>query len=86
MGTDVHLTPESERFAQGCVEIGRFSNVSEVVRAALRLLQDVEGRRTASVSSLEAASAEGDRDGLLSSEAVEAEATTAIEAVRARIR
>lgn len=40
MGTNVHLTPELERFAQVCVETGRFNNVSEVVRSALRMLQD----------------------------------------------
>lgn len=86
MGTNVHLTPELERFAQGCVEAGRFNNVSEVVRSALRLLQDVEDRRAAFVSSIEAATAEGDRDGFISSNAVEAEVMTAIEAVRPRKR
>ena len=86
MGTNVHLTPELERFAQGCVERGRFNNVSEVVRSALRLLQDVEDRRAAFVSSLEAATAEGDRDGFVFSDDVEAEVAAAIKAVRARKR
>ena len=40
MATNVHLTPELERFARECVECGRYNNVSEVVRASLRLLQD----------------------------------------------
>ena len=39
MGTNVHLTPELERFAQLCVESGRFNDVSEVVRSGLRMLQ-----------------------------------------------
>ncbi len=84
MGTNVHLTPELERFAQVCVETGRFNNVSEVVRSALRMLQDVEERRAAFVASLEEAVAEGDRDGFASSGNVEAEVMAAIGAVRAR--
>ena len=39
MGTNVNLTPELERFAQACVESGRFNNVSEVVRSGLRILR-----------------------------------------------
>ena len=86
MGTNVHLTPELERFAQACVETGRFNNVSEVVRSALRLLQDAEERKAAFVASLEDAVAEGDRDGFIPSEEVEAEMTAAIETVRSRKR
>ena len=47
MATNVHLTPELERFARTCVEDGRYNNVSEVVRSALRLLQESEERRRA---------------------------------------
>ncbi len=86
MGTNVNLTPELERFAQACVETGRFNNVSEVVRSALRMLQDAEQRKAAFVASLEAAVAEGDRDGFMSSEDVEAEVSAAIETVRSRKR
>ncbi len=86
MGTNVNLTPELERFAQVCVETGRFNNVSEVVRSALRLLQDAEERKAAFVGSLEAAMAEADRDGFISSEDVEAEVNAAIETVRSRKR
>lgn len=86
MGTNVHLTPELERFAQTCVETGRFNNVSEVVRSALRMLQDAEERRAAFVASLEDAMAEGDRDGFIPSEAVETEVAAAIGAVRSRKR
>src|SRR5271166_6593909 len=84
MGTNVHLTPELERFAQGCVASGRFNNVSEVVRSGLRLLQDAEERRAAFVASLEVAVAEGDLDGFLTAEDVETDVQAAIDAVRAR--
>ena len=86
MGTNVNLTPELERFAQVCVETGRFNNVSEVVRSALRMLQDAEERKAAFVASLEDAVAEGDRDGFIPSEDVEAEVTAAIETVRSQKR
>jgi antitoxin ParD1/3/4 len=84
MGTNVHLTPELERFVQGCVASGRFNNVSEVVRSGLRLLQDAEERRAAFVASLEAAVAEGDRDGFLTADEVGADVQAAIDAVRTR--
>ena len=84
MGTNVHLTPELERFAQQCVESGRFNNISEVVRSGLRMLQDAEARRTAFVASLEAAVAEGDRDGLSTAAEVRRDVRGAIAKVRAR--
>jgi antitoxin ParD1/3/4 len=84
VGTNVNLTPELERFAQTCVESGRFSNVSEVVRSALRMLQEAEERRAAFVASLEAAREEGLREGLATVEEVEAEVRAAIDAVRTR--
>lgn len=84
MGTNVHLTPELERFAQSCVESGRFNNVSEVVRSGLRLLQDAEQRRAAFVASLEAAVEEGRREGFVAAEAAERDVRGAIEQVRAR--
>lgn len=84
MGTSVHLTPELERFAQSCVANGRFNNVSKVVRAGLRRLQDAEERRAAFVASLEAAVGEGERDGFLTADEVAADLQAAIDAVRAR--
>lgn len=86
MGTNVNLTPELERFAQVCVETGRFNNVSEVVRSALRMLQDAEARKAAFMASLEDAVAEGERDGFIPSEDVEAEVSDAIKTVRFRKR
>jgi antitoxin ParD1/3/4 len=82
MGTNVNLTPELERFAQACVESGRFNNVSEVVRSGLRMLQEAEERRAAFVASLEAAREEGLREGFATGEEVEVEVKAAIDAVR----
>lgn len=45
---NVSLTPENEAFITERVASGRFGNASEVVRAALRLLEDDERRRAAS--------------------------------------
>ena len=84
MGTNVNLTPELEGFAQGCVESGRFNNVSEVVRSGLRMLQDAEERRRAFVASLEAAVEEGDRQGFVTDEQVRRRVRTAIDAARTR--
>ncbi|MBM3601276.1 MAG: type II toxin-antitoxin system ParD family antitoxin [Alphaproteobacteria bacterium] len=74
MATNVHLTPELERFARECVEQGRYNNVSEVVRSALRLLQDTEERRREFNAMLRAAEAEADRDGAFGVDAVLKEA------------
>jgi antitoxin ParD1/3/4 len=63
MATNAHLTPELERFTRECVEGGRYTNVSEVVRASLRLLQDAEDRRRVLREMLEAAEEETDRLG-----------------------
>ena len=84
MGTNVNLTPELERFAQACVESGRFNNVSEVVRSGLRMLQEAEERRAAFLASLETAREEGLQEGFATVEEVEAEVKAAIDAVRKR--
>jgi antitoxin ParD1/3/4 len=84
MGTNVHLTPELERFAQNCVVSGRFNNVSEVVRSALRLLQESEERRAGFVTSLKEAVEEGRRDGFVTATELEGDIRVAIEAVRIR--
>ena len=86
MGTNVHLTPELESFAQGCVAKGRFNDVSEVVRSGLRLLQEHEERRAAFVASLEAAVAEGEQQGFVTADEVEREVRAVIDAARARLR
>ncbi|MBF0348890.1 MAG: type II toxin-antitoxin system ParD family antitoxin [Magnetococcales bacterium] len=63
MATNVHLTPELEIFAHGCVESGRYDNVSEVVRSALRLLQEGEERRSRFNAMLDRVREETERDG-----------------------
>ena len=73
MATNVHLTSELERFARECVEAGRYNNVSEVVRASLRLLQDAEDRRRAFSHMLDNVMEETDREGDISVESVLAE-------------
>jgi antitoxin ParD1/3/4 len=73
MSTNVHLTPELERFARECVDSGRYNNISEVVRAALRLLEEADERRRKFDAMLQAVEAEGDRDGWISHEDVMAE-------------
>lgn len=57
MTTNVSLTPELEDFARLCVESGRYSSVSEVVRQALRLMQDQERRKEAFQTTLDGARA-----------------------------
>lgn len=42
---NVSLTPELEAFIDGRVVTGRYRSASEVVRAALRLLEEDERRR-----------------------------------------
>lgn len=63
MATNVHLTPALEQFARQCVADGRYNNVSEVVRSALRLLQDFEEQRRQLLQQMREAEAEADRDG-----------------------
>lgn len=80
MTTNVHLTPELERFARDCVEGGRYNSVSEVVRASLRLLQDAEDRRRDFHRMLQEVEAEADRDGDVSLETVLAKVDAVIAA------
>jgi antitoxin ParD1/3/4 len=86
MGTNVSLTAVLERFTQSCVESGRYNNVSEVVRSALRLLQEREEARTAFVKSLEQATAEGEHDGFRTGQQIEASVMAVIAEVRERGR
>ncbi|CAO3442322.1 type II toxin-antitoxin system ParD family antitoxin [Azospirillum largimobile] len=79
MATNVHLTPELERFARDCVEGGRYNNVSEVVRSGLRLLQEAEERRRTFNAMLLQAESEADRDGSIAIDDVLAEADAIID-------
>lgn len=47
---NVSLTPELEQFVQTKVESGRYNSASEVVREALRLLEEHEKVRAAQVA------------------------------------
>lgn len=80
MATNVHLSPELERFARECVDAGRYNNVSEVVRSALRLLQDSEERRKHFMAMLRETEDEAIRDGGHSLESVLEEADSIINA------
>ena len=82
MATNVHLTPDLERFARQCVEGGRYNNVSEVVRSGLRLLQEAEDRRLRFQAMLHAAEAEADREGAFSADEIAAEIDGIIDAGR----
>ena len=82
MATNVHLTPELERFAHSCVENGRYNNVSEVVRSALRLLQEQEERRKAFADMIAETRAEAERDGYVTIEELDAELKAIIDGKR----
>ena len=79
MATNVHLTPELETFARSCVASGRYNNVSEVVRTALRLLQDAEERRQRFNAMLEVVRDETEREGVHDLDAVLAEMDSTID-------
>lgn len=49
---NVSLTPELEGFVAELVDAGRYRSASEVVRAAIRLLQDREAERGAKLDAL----------------------------------
>jgi antitoxin ParD1/3/4 len=47
---NVSLTPELDKFVAGKVESGRYNSASEVVREALRLLEEHDRARTAQLT------------------------------------
>ena len=55
MPTSVALSPHFESFVRDQVESGRYNNVSEVVRAGLRLLEDTERQKEAQLQALKVA-------------------------------
>lgn len=55
MPTSVALSPHFESFVKQQVATGRFNNVSEVVRAGLRLLEDQEQRTSLQLQELRSA-------------------------------
>lgn len=48
---NVSLTPELEKFVNTKVESGRYNSASEVVREALRLLEEHDDARAAQIAS-----------------------------------
>jgi len=79
MATNVHLTPELERFTRECVAQGRYNNVSEVVRSGLRLLQEQEELRCRLTAMMHEIEEEADRGGTFTIEEVLAEMDTIID-------
>jgi antitoxin ParD1/3/4 len=63
MPTSVALSPYFESFVKEQVSTGRFNNVSEVVRAGLRLLEDQEQSQAVKLRELRAAIQAGDESG-----------------------
>lgn len=59
MPTSIALSPHFEEFVRQQVDSGRFNNVSEVVRAGLRLLEEHEAEQAAKLHALRAAIAQG---------------------------
>lgn len=80
---NVSLTPELEGFAERCVASGRYGNVSEVMRAALRLLEQQETRRAAFTEMLDRTEREADEKGWLTADKVDAELGEVIANARA---
>lgn len=83
MGIDVSLTAEQEAFARSCVASGRYASLSEVIGSALHSLERQEAARAAFERSLEEAVEEGERDGFVAIEDLEAEMRSVIASARA---
>ena len=52
MPTSVALSPHFETYIRNQVESGRYNNVSEVVRAGLRMLEDAERQQAVQLQTL----------------------------------
>jgi antitoxin ParD1/3/4 len=61
---NVSLTDELDRFVLNKVKSGRYENASEVVRAALRTMENEERRYEAKLDALRTAIDEGDVSGV----------------------
>jgi antitoxin ParD1/3/4 len=70
VATNVHLTKELEAFARDCVASGRYNNVSEVLRDALRMLREAENRRARFNAMLDDVRQETTRDGTVELDSV----------------
>jgi antitoxin ParD1/3/4 len=74
----VTLPAELERFATEAVAAGRYRDVSDVVAAAISLLQRQEQARAELLTSVRAAQDEGDRAGYLTADEVAAQVRATI--------
>ena len=63
MPTSVALSPHFDTFNRDQVKSGRYNNVSEVVRAGLRLLEDKERQQATKLLALRAEIADGKASG-----------------------
>lgn len=59
MPTSVSLNPHFETFIRKQVDSGRYNNISEVIRAGLRVLEDQQARQTIQLEELRSAIAVG---------------------------
>jgi antitoxin ParD1/3/4 len=80
MGMNINLTPQLEELVRQKVESGLYSSASEVVREALRLMEERDQFRAAKLSQLRQAI----QDGLDSGPAVELDGEDLKRAGRAR--
>lgn len=65
---NVSLTKELDRFVARCVKRGRYANASDVVRSALRKLEQEQREDEAKLAALRQAIAEGDASGFIDGE------------------
>ena len=56
---NINLTPRLDAFIERHVSTGHYSNASEIVREALRLLEEQEQERTAKLQALRRAAKQG---------------------------
>lgn len=63
MPTKIDLPPDLDAFTRACVTSGRYSDTGDVIRTALRHLQDAESRRAAFNAMLNETRQEVARDG-----------------------
>ena len=64
MPSSYTLGPHFEAFVKGLTESGRYNNASEVIREALRLLEDRESAREIKIAELRRLAEEGRLSGL----------------------
>jgi antitoxin ParD1/3/4 len=81
---NVSLTAEQQQFIEEHVASGRFASASEVMRHALRLMQEAEERRERFVAMLCDVSARADREGTLSVDEVDTELRDVIATAKRR--